>query len=92
MTCQKFLRKRAGQQRCPNTRNDRASTLPSFTITPSSTAARLQRRISGVTSGAPPTVHQMILTLEKQGFISREPGQSRTIQVKLSRGQLPDLE
>ena len=41
---------------------------------------------------APPTVHQMILTLEKQGFISREPGQSRTIQVKLSRDQLPDLE
>ena len=22
----------------------------------------------------PPTVHQMILTLERQGFISREPG------------------
>jgi Mn-dependent DtxR family transcriptional regulator len=41
---------------------------------------------------APPTVHQMILTLEKQGFISREPGQSWTIQVRLSRHQLPDLE
>jgi Mn-dependent DtxR family transcriptional regulator len=41
---------------------------------------------------APPTVHQMILTLEKQGFISREPGRSRTIQVQLPRHQLPDLE
>jgi Mn-dependent DtxR family transcriptional regulator len=25
---------------------------------------------------APPTVHQMILTLERQGLISREPGRS----------------
>jgi Mn-dependent DtxR family transcriptional regulator len=40
---------------------------------------------------APPTVHQMILTLEKQWFISRQPGQSRTIQVQLPRHQLPDL-
>ena len=40
---------------------------------------------------APPTVHQMILTLEKQGFISRQPGRSRTICLLLSRDQLPDL-
>ena len=40
---------------------------------------------------APPTVHQMILTLEKRGFISREPGRSRTICLLLSRDQLPDL-
>jgi Mn-dependent DtxR family transcriptional regulator len=39
----------------------------------------------------PPTVHQMILTLERQGFISREPGRSRTISLLLSRDQLPDL-
>jgi DNA-binding MarR family transcriptional regulator len=39
----------------------------------------------------PPTVHQMILTLEKRGFISREPGRSRTICLLLSRDQLPDL-
>jgi len=30
---------------------------------------------------APSTVHQMILTLETRGFISRVPGQARTIQV-----------
>ena len=40
---------------------------------------------------APPTVHQMILTLEKRGFISREPGRSRTICLLLSHDQLPDL-
>ncbi|MFA5922774.1 MAG: MarR family transcriptional regulator [Methylococcaceae bacterium] len=31
----------------------------------------------------PPTVQQMILTLEKSGFISREPGKALTIKVLL---------
>ncbi len=39
----------------------------------------------------PPTVHQMVLTLERQGLIGREPGRSRTIRVLLPRDQLPDL-
>ncbi|MCU0570645.1 MAG: hypothetical protein MUF49_29225 [Oculatellaceae cyanobacterium Prado106] len=40
----------------------------------------------------PPTVHQMVLTLERRGFISREPGKPRSIQLLLPRDQLPDLE
>jgi mRNA interferase MazF len=40
----------------------------------------------------PPSVHQMVLTLEKRGFIHREPRKPRTIQVLLPREQLPDLE
>ena len=40
----------------------------------------------------PPTVHQMILTLEKSGFISREPGKARAIKVLLPPDQLPNLE
>ena len=40
----------------------------------------------------PPTVHQMILTLEKSGFISREPGKARTIKVLLPPDQIPYLE
>ncbi len=40
----------------------------------------------------PPTVHQMILTLEKSGFISREQGKARTIKVLLPSEQLPCLE
>lgn len=40
----------------------------------------------------PPTVHQMVLKLEERGFISREPGQSRTIRVLLSPDELPYLE
>jgi Mn-dependent DtxR family transcriptional regulator len=41
---------------------------------------------------SPPTVHQMILTLEKQGCIKRAPGQARSIQLLLGREHLPDLE
>ncbi|MFN8445675.1 MAG: hypothetical protein U0175_33095 [Caldilineaceae bacterium] len=40
----------------------------------------------------PPAVHQMILTLERLGFISRTPGQTRSIRLLLSRESLPDLE
>ncbi len=40
----------------------------------------------------PPTVHQMILTLEKRDLISREPGKARSIGVLLTPAQLPYLE
>jgi repressor LexA len=41
---------------------------------------------------SPPAVHQMILTLERCGFIARTPGQARSIRLLLTREQLPDLE
>jgi repressor LexA len=41
---------------------------------------------------SPPTVHQMILTLEEKGLISRQPGKARTIQVLLPFEQLPPLK
>jgi DNA-binding MarR family transcriptional regulator len=40
----------------------------------------------------PPSVHQMVLTLEKAGLISRQPGVPRSITVLLDRSALPDLE
>ena len=40
----------------------------------------------------PPVVHQMIKTLHARGFIDREPGKARSITLRLSRAQLPDLE
>lgn len=40
----------------------------------------------------PPAVHQMILTLEKHGWIEKVPGVARSINLKVSRGQIPDLE
>ena len=39
----------------------------------------------------PPTVHQMVLSLEKAGLISRKPGVARSIAVLLERSALPEL-
>jgi hypothetical protein len=41
---------------------------------------------------SPPTVHQMVLRLEEKGFISRVPGQARTIQVLVAPEDLPLLK
>jgi Mn-dependent DtxR family transcriptional regulator len=40
----------------------------------------------------PPSVHQMVLTLEANGLIRRTPGQGRSIQLLLPREELPDLQ
>jgi repressor LexA len=40
----------------------------------------------------PPSVHQMVLTLERRGLIERTPWQSRSIRLLLPREELPDLE
>lgn len=41
---------------------------------------------------SPPSVHQMILTLEKNQLIERVPGKARSIRLLLSREELPDLK
>jgi repressor LexA len=41
---------------------------------------------------SPPTVHQMVVTLDDQGLIEREPGKARSIRLLLTRDELPDLE
>lgn len=50
--------------------------------------ADIQRRF-GVT---PPSVHQMVLTLERAGFIRRQPGAARSIEVLVPPENLPVLE
>ncbi|MBN2532438.1 MAG: hypothetical protein JXB88_06075 [Spirochaetales bacterium] len=40
----------------------------------------------------PPTIHQMILTLDREGLISRISGEPRTIRVLLPPEQLPFLK
>jgi hypothetical protein len=40
----------------------------------------------------PPSVHQMLLTLERNGLISRRPGMARSIAVLVDRADLPPLE
>jgi hypothetical protein len=39
----------------------------------------------------PPSVHQMVLNLEKAGLISLQPGVARSIAVLLDRSALPEL-
>jgi len=40
----------------------------------------------------PPSVYQMLLTLERQGLISRRPGVPRSIAVLVDRALLPPLQ
>jgi DNA-binding MarR family transcriptional regulator len=40
----------------------------------------------------PPTVHQMLLTLEKAGLISRKAGVPRSVAVLVERDRLPRLD
>lgn len=47
------------------------------------------QRYFGVT---PPSVHRMVRTLARDGFIARVPGKARSIGVQVPPGQLPELE
>ena len=40
----------------------------------------------------PPSVHQMIMQLERLGFIRRTPRQARSIEVLVPADQLPTLQ
>lgn len=40
----------------------------------------------------PPSVHQMVLTLEKNGLISRVPRKARSIRVLVPAKKVPALE
>ena len=40
----------------------------------------------------PPSVHQMVLTLESKRLIERTPGLDRSIRLLIQREDLPDLE
>jgi Mn-dependent DtxR family transcriptional regulator len=40
----------------------------------------------------PPSVHNMILTLERRGLIQRTPGRSRSIEVLVPLSEVPPLD
>ena len=40
----------------------------------------------------PPSVHQMVLTLERLGFISRKSGIARSIKLRIGPDTLPKLK
>lgn len=39
----------------------------------------------------PPSVHRMVLELEKRGLIRRQPGKARSIELLVPAGALPPL-
>ena len=39
-----------------------------------------------------PSAHRMVVTLEERNFITRVPGQGRSIRLLVPREKLPDLE
>ena len=41
---------------------------------------------------SPPSVHQMVVTLERRGLIERTPGQARSLRVLVPPTALPDLD
>jgi DNA-binding MarR family transcriptional regulator len=51
-----------------------------------------EAEMQGYFGVTPPTVHQMVLSLEKNGLIARTAGQTRSIRLLLPRNELPDLE
>lgn len=51
-----------------------------------------EAEMQGYFGVTPPTAHQMVLSLEKNGLIERTAGQARSIRLLLPRPELPDLE
>lgn len=39
----------------------------------------------------PPSVHRMVVELERRGLIRRQPGQARTIEILIAPERLPAL-
>jgi Mn-dependent DtxR family transcriptional regulator len=39
----------------------------------------------------PPSVHQMVVTLEREGFVRRQPGVARSIEMLIEPERLPVL-
>jgi DNA-binding MarR family transcriptional regulator len=40
----------------------------------------------------PPSVHRMVVELERRGLIRRQPGQARSIEILIAPEQLPALK
>jgi DNA-binding MarR family transcriptional regulator len=51
-----------------------------------------ENEIAGIFSVRGPSAHRILFQLEGRGYLSRTPGQPRTLKVLLPRESLPDLE
>src|SRR3954469_377442 len=70
------------ERACPSGRAFFAGAEPAFL------GARAMQRLFRV---SPPSVHQMVLTLERLGLVRRQPGVARSIEVLLAPEDLPVL-
>ena len=61
------------------------------TVLTSSKADKLSREDEKYFPVSPPSVHQMVLTLERSGFIGRQPRTPRSIELLVDPKQLPEL-
>jgi DNA-binding MarR family transcriptional regulator len=52
---------------------------------------RLRHRVQQYFRVSPPSVHQMVLTLERAGLIRRKPRTARSIELLVDPKQLPEL-
>src|SRR5215213_2012518 len=76
----------------PASPTGRVNTWPSSTLTPASTAdLRPRPTCSATLRVSPPSVHQMVLTLEREGWIRKKPGLARSIEVLVDPERLPLL-
>lgn len=81
------------QDEFPVTHYFRASTSPLSTTTPRSTDVRLaEADMQAYFNVSPPSIHQMVLRLERNRLITRRPGERRSIRLAVAREDLPDLE
>src|SRR5208283_862951 len=51
--------------------------------------APAESEIAAAMCVSPPSVNQMVKVLEKRGLIDRQPGQPRSIRVRIPDGEIP---
>ena len=77
--------------RLPRSPTSKVSTWPSSTPTAVSSANRPRKPTCRHFQVSPPSVHQMVLTLERAGLIRRTPGVARSIEILVEPEDLPVL-
>lgn len=89
----------------PNANDNRAENTPTETLTEKqgqylayiALYTKLHRRPPAETDMqeyfqvTPPTAHRMVVELEQKGWIRREPGKARSIEVLAATDQIPPL-
>ena len=81
------MNRKSGAARSPSTQGftEKQGQYHMFRRPPAETDTQRHFQVS------PPSVHQMIVTLERNGLIRRQPGVARSIQILVAPKDLPIL-